>query len=69
MFGQPYSGWVAQGTEFKARAKQQGITLVGVHATPEEFVTWCTDNDMATDSKARAAFAGYKLANQLEESE
>ncbi len=65
MFGQPYSAWLAQGTEHKKRMAQQGVQLVGILATPQEFTEWCKTNSLPTDSKARATFAAYKLAVQL----
>lgn len=65
MFAQPYSAWLAQGAEHKKRMAQQGITLVGIQATPEEFAAWCKQNSLPTDTKARATFAAYRLALQL----
>lgn len=61
MFEQPYSAWLAQGVEHKKRMTQQGIRLVGILATPEDFTTWCKQNSLPTDTKARAAFAAYRL--------
>lgn len=67
MFGQPYSAWLSQGLEVKKEAEAQGVRLVGILATPTEFVAWCEANEMETDSEARAAFASCRLGVQLQE--
>jgi hypothetical protein len=63
-FGQPYRAWVTQGEEYKKRMAQQGLKLIGILATPKEFAEWCSKNSLPTDTKARAAFAAFKLATR-----
>jgi hypothetical protein len=63
-FGQPYSDWLKQGEKMKKEMSGKGITLVGVSATPEEFMEWCRQNSMEPNASARSAFAAVKLASE-----
>jgi hypothetical protein len=57
VFPPTYEAWTKKAEHDQRRTEAAGFTVVRVIIKPEEFIAWCTRNDMAVDAKARTAFA------------
>lgn len=56
-----YEEWEAMASASFAEIKEAGLDLVRVPVEAEEFLAWCSDNDLRPDSGARSRFAAERL--------
>ena len=58
-----YDRWLRQAQRVLEKARREGERPIRAHINPEQFLDWCSDNNMLPDSVARLAYAGFVARN------
>lgn len=60
-----YAKWQKRATDIYENAVRSGSNVIKVHASPDEFKSWCVANSKGLNSEGRMAFAAFKARDKI----